>query len=501
MAVDQNLFYARRLGFGLAPDEDLPTSPREWAMEQVRTIPPLDFFAKDGSSLFSGLHASVHIKGAVTTDPPTLKPFADFSEACHMWEKYRLALDKLQAASKTMSPDEFDQREYEETVYPYMFIPRWRDCLQKTLTAVNGKSPVFERFWMFWNNHFTLSTTEAEIKLYYGPHIGNIRKRMTGSFADMLFDAIANPGMLIYLSNDASVGPHSQKARDPNSENRDLNENLGRELLELHTVSPAAGYSQQDVHETALILTGWQQYAGAITQGKLPPSIPYGTYFHAPSHEPGRRTVMGKTYQQKGNGSNQLHELITDLATSPQTAKHLSLKLARHFIADDPPQDSVDRIAQKFTESGGDLVAVHSAVIDEVLALATTYPKLTTPENWLIQAYKVSGAHFPLSPPRGGSESISWVFKEIGQSFDECPQPNGWSDAKSDWLSKEMLDRRVREAYRIGTASAAFSNDQLGDYAGRLAGADSPLVPLVRRAESRGMAFALLMASPQFLKM
>ena len=502
MAVDQNLFFARRLGFGLAPGENLPVPPRDWAMEQVRSIPPLDFIGKDGASVFDQLKAPVELDGLIrSNDPSVLKPFADFSEACKMWERYRATFDKLMAAGKKMPPDQYDRLEYEEIVYPYMFIPRWRDCLRKTLTAVNGKSPVFERFWMFWNNHFTVSTTEAEIKLYYGPHITNIRRRMTGSFADMLFDAIANPAMLLYLSNDMSVGPHSRKAHDPNADNRDLNENLGRELLELHTVSPAAGYSQKDVTEAAMIFTGWQQYAGPATQGKLPASVPYGAYFFAPAHEPGPHTVMGKTYKPRGKGDNQLHDLIGDLAVHPETVKHLSLKLARHFIADAPPQDCVDRIARKFAESSGDLVAIHSAVIDEVLALATTYPKLTTPENWLVQAYKLSGADIPLSPPRGGSELISWVFKELGQSFDECPQPNGWSDRKGDWLSKEMLDRRVREAYRIGTASAAFSNDELADYASRLAGADSPLVLLVRRAELRGVAFGLLMASPQFLKM
>ena len=491
MAVDQDLFFSRRLGLGLKPDETLGATPREWAMDQLRSVPPVDFFDKDGNSIVARL------------DPlaaQSAKLAADYVEACHQWEIYKNAHNKLDDASKTMSNQEYQDRNWKEIVYPYKRIPVWRDALAKTLTAVNGKSPVFERFWMFWCNHFVVALQNAEIELYWGVHERNIRKHMVGTFADMVRDAILDPAMLIYLNNDTSVGPHSQKARDPQSDNHDLNENLGRELLELHTVSPAAGYAQKDVTEAALILTGWQQYAGAISQGKLPASVPYGTFFHAPSHEPGPRTVMGKTYKPIGKGDNQALELINDLASHPQTAHHLATKLARAFVADEPPPESVDRIAKVFLDTTGDMVAVHSAVVEEVLTYATQYSKMTTPENWLVQSYRVTGAEVPLFPPSGGLESIQWVYKEMGQALEQCPQPNGYSELMADWLSRAMVDRRVRQAYRMGQAAGALSVDTLGDYAARLAGADAPLVTMIRHAESRPIAVALLLTSPQFLK-
>ena len=208
---------------------------------------------------------------------------------------------------------------------------------------------------------------------------------------------------------------------------------------------------------------------------------------------------MGKKYKRKGDGRNQLADLITDLAVHPQTIRHLSTKLARAFVADDPPAGCVDRIAKAFGDSKGDLVAIHTAVVDEVMTYAQTMPKFTTPVTWLMQAYKATGGHVPLAEPRGAVESIHFVYKEMGETYDEVPQPNGYSDLAADWISKAMIDRRVRQAYRIGFTASNLAVETLGDYAERLAGKDSPLVPRVRRAESVPIAVAILLASPQFL--
>lgn len=243
---------------------------------------------------------------------------------------------------------------------------------------------------------------------------------------------------------------------------------------------------------------GWQFYGGNF--GK-PPTIgaKYGPVFFPERHEPGARTILGKTYKQVGDGSGQLRALIKDLAAHPATAQHLSFKLARAFVADDPPKESVDRIAATFTASNGNLVAIHSAVVDEVLALGTQHPKLSTPVVWLLQAYKATGGKVPFAEPRGDVESIHFIYQEMGQSYDQCPQPNGWSELKQDWLSKEMLDRRVRQAYRIALSASGLTPAGLGDYAERLAGAGSELALDVKRAESASLAITVLLASPQFL--
>jgi uncharacterized protein (DUF1800 family) len=159
----------------------------------------------------------------------------------------------------------------------------------------------------------------------------------------------------------------------------------------------------------------------------------------------------------------------------------------------------VDRIAAVYTQSNGDLVAVHSAVVEEVLALARQQPKLLTPVIWLLQAYKATGAQVPTASPTGQSESISFIYQEMGQSYDQCAQPNGWSELRQDWLSKEMLDRRVRQAYRIALSSTGVTPAALSDYAGRLAGSDSELALDMKRAESASLAMTVLLASPRFL--
>jgi uncharacterized protein (DUF1800 family) len=486
MASDDALFFARRLGLGFRPGEVINGPVRDWAVGQMSTIPALDFYGPDGASMRDQLGDDAD-------------PLDDFEAACKVWEVYRKAQDHLDKAGGKMSPDDFNKLG-EETVWrPYMNVPRWRDCLSKTLTAVNGPAPVFERFWWFWCNHFTVSTTEAEIKLFYGPHTRNIRRRMTGSFAEMLQDAILNPAMLVYLDNHQSTGPNSRSGKQNDG---NLNENLARELLELHTMSPAGGYTQQDVIEAALALTGWQFYAGIPTHGQIIKGAKYGAWFQQERHEPGARTIMGKTYKPTDRGRNQAPDLLADLAAHPQTASYLSWKLARHFIADDPPPDSVERIRQVWVESAGDLVAVHSAVIDEVITHGNEYQKYTTPENWLTEAYRTTGVPVPLTRPFPGTGQywIDVLFRELGQAYDQCPQPNGYPDQKSDWISKETLDRRLRLAYFFGQQISGEVAESLKAYAKLLGGPDSILALKVARAGSKIEATALLLSSPQFLK-
>ena len=458
-------------------------------MAQLRSVPPLDFYDKSGNSLLTKL-------------PAYAKPFENFDESLRNFEEKWTLQKKLFESSKNLAPGAFDQQMFEQVIYPYVVTARWRDCLVQSLTAVNGKSPVFERFWWFWCNHFTVSTTNLEQPMIYGTHTRLIRDGMTESFRDLLYAAITSPAMVVYLDNYISTGPHSQAGHDPQiikAGSANLNENLGRELLELHTVSPAAGYAQKDVTETALLLTGWQYYAGLPTHPQKKPGVKYGSWFQVERHEPGARTIMGKVYKPKGDGRNQLADLITDLASHPYTIKHLATKLARSFVADNPPQESIDRIAKVFDDSKGDLIAVHSAVVDEVMTYAETTPKFTTPINWLMQSYKATGADVPIFEPKGAAESIHFVYREMGETYDESPQPNGYSDVIDDWLSKAMIDRRVRQAYRIGVSASVLGIQEIGDYAARLAGSDSPLVSLVRRAESVPNAVAILLASPQFL--
>ncbi|HVY19562.1 MAG TPA: DUF1800 family protein [Bauldia sp.] len=485
--MDTDLFFARRLGYGLRTDEKLPAPAREWALDQLRTIPPYGFVDATGKDIA----ASVPDYGQL---------YATFESGAHAYELGHVAQDHVTPLAKKLPQVDYERKFNLEVSLPYWVGPAWGECLAMTLTAAHGSAGVFERFWAFWSNHFTVSTQILELGVFWGPHLRTIRQRMTGNFADLLYDAVANPAMLMYLNNNESFGPHSRKGRDPQNPFHDLNENLARELLELHSVSPAAGYTQADVTATARLLTGWTFRAGTTIEGRGKDI--YGVFFDADRHEPGAVTIMGKTYTPQGDGSGMLRELVDDLAAHPATAHHIAFKLARAFVADYPSDDVVGRIEKTFVDTKGDLVAVHSAVVEEVLSAGPQPAKVAAPLTWLAQAYRLTGATVPIggADGAGGSESVQLVCRELGQEPNMCPQPNGFSELNADWLSKQMIDRRVRQAYRIGLSTRLLSVEALTDYTARLAGTDSPLVALVQHAESRPVAIAMLLSSPQFLK-
>ena len=280
-----------------------------------------------------------------------------------------------------------------------------------------------------------------------------------------------------------------------------LNENLAREVMELHTTSPAAGYSQKDIIEAALILTGWQWYSGKATHPVPQPGDPYGPYFQQPRHEPSERKVMGRTYKPVQFGKNQAAELLADLAIHPQTAKFLSKKLLRHFLADDPPEKSIQAVEESWHSSGGDLFAIHTAVIDQVIQFGVKGQKFTTPQNWLIQTLRLTGVEVPKSKPYPGTGQywINGLFEELGQSYNKCPQPNGYSDLRADWISKEMLDRRLRFSFAVGNKLNGEATEKLRMFATLLAGNGSTASDLVARAETVTEAATLLLCSPDFL--
>lgn len=476
--MDANLFAARRLGSGLKIGEALPAPPREWAMEQLRSIPKLDFYGQDGGSFADAL-------------PPEAQ-LVDYPTAC-LWFGAEEAAERQLDKKRAPEPERW-------SVYAkYLQIPHWAATMATTCSAINGPSPVFERFWQFWCNHFCASTVGIHLRPLIGAHIQTIRAAMTGSFENLLYEAVNNPAIVYYLDNVYSVGPHSGQGR-----RFSLNENLGRELLELYTVSPAAGYTQKDVIECALILTGWTFSAGP----KYRKSANYfrgakpGRVFNRSMHEPGSRTVMGKTYRAANRTGAQLKALIADLAAHPSTAKFIATKLVRAFVADDPPQDSVDRVAATFTSTKGDLVAVHSAVVDEALTVGPHHGKFAKPSIWLQQAHRTLDVMPTIEMPsaRHLKNGLVAVYDDLGEPFAAQPQPNGWPDTEADWLSKAMLDRRVRYANTIALHSKPLKPEQIGAYVDRLMGPESTVGTRIKRAQTAKEALIMLLVSPQFLR-
>ena len=346
--------------------------------------------------------------------------------------------------------------------------------------AATSDAPLLERLTHFWSNHFTVSILRPAIRGFAAAFEREaIRPNVTGRFVDLALAVARHPAMLLYLDNAMSIGPDSMVGQ---RRDKGLNENLGRELLELHTLGVDGGYTQKDVEALARILTGW-------SVAQLQDPDPGSFMFRARIHEPGNKVLLGRSFAENGEG--EAEQAIQFLAYHPATATHIATKLARHFIADDPPKDSVERIARVFRDSGGDLRQVTAAVVKEDAAWQTPFAKLRTPTEMVIAAARVTG----FTPP---PEMLVGGLKQLDQMPFFAPSPAGWPDAAANWISPEAVLRRAQwcETFAarmadppdpVELANAAFG-DALPD----------ETLQAIRRAPSRRTGVALLLASPQF---
>src|SRR6187431_3245347 len=288
--------------------------------------------------------------------------------------------------------------------------------------------------------------------------------------------------MLFFLDNQQSLGPDSRAGKN---RNRGLNENLAREILELHTLGVGGGYAQDDVTALANIITGWT-YAGRL--GQLGP--PGAFVFNANAHQPGAQRVMGKIYD--ASDVRQGETVLADLARHPATAKFIATKFARHFVADDPPPALVARLREVFSRSDGDLKAFATALLDADEAWAAPLTKVRSPYEFLVATGRLL-ARVPEDPARylGG-------LNVLGQPLWSPAGPNGFPDSNAAWAAPEgmklRLDIAAQLASRLGDSidPRTLLEFALGD----AASPDTRRV--VERAESRQQALALLLMSPEF---
>ena len=271
--------FARQFGFGFAPDETIPSDVIGWAQGQMNRGPSVQFFADRQGHLLKDLPEGLKL----------LHTQAEVAEALFQHDQARLLSNEK---AKALPPSDAEQFRYEQVNYPYWRLEPWKEILARGTMAVNGPAPVFERFWHFWTNHFTVSPAVNNINTAIGPYMRMLRGHMSGHFSAMLREAVTHPAMVLYLDNAKSVGPNSP-ARTKGKLKDSFNENLGRELLELFTLSPASGYTQNDVIAAAMILTGWGLRR---PQRNRSMTGPFGSYFDDNKHEPSIQTVMGQQY-------------------------------------------------------------------------------------------------------------------------------------------------------------------------------------------------------------
>jgi len=417
-----NTFY-RKIGFGIRRQSQIPTDPLSWAFDQV--------------------DEDLGIKWPMTL-PSSESLRVKYSE-------FRVAHDK------TLRDKHKNSRvEYEQAVQKLKWelgASYWEnlELSARHYSAINSDQPFFERLWWFWGNHFTVVDKDWLPQFLTGAYQREvIRPKLEGNFADLLFAATTALPMLHSLDNRFSVGPDSKFGRSLKNKGKTptINENHARELLELHTVSSETRYSQDDIKNMAYIMTGWEN-----------PWPFKPTKFNKDMHQPGRHSVLGKAYESKSfNSKPTLEAACQDLAVRPETAKHIAFKLVRHFISDNPTSQMTSPIEAAWMKSGGHLPTVHKKLA-EIIFRFKDQPKFQQPEVWLVQVANILGIDWPMPAsmfqhdfkfePSEQIKLISFALNELGHSPYRAKQPNGFSDIAEDWISPELLIRRLAISRRV----------------------------------------------------
>jgi uncharacterized protein (DUF1800 family) len=342
--------------------------------------------------------------------------------------------------------------------------------------------PFAEHLVWFWTNHFTVSVTAGRTFNFAGAFEREaIRPHIAGRFEDMLLAVAQHPAMLIYLNNNASIGPDSPAGRHTG---KGRNENLGRELMELYSLGVDGDYTQADVTALANILTGWSVY----------PDAPTGFRFFPNRHQPGAQSLRGKSYSADFGGGIQA---LRDLAHDPHTARHIATKFATYFIADEPSPSSVTRLEVVFNKTGGDLKALATAAIEDEAAWQSSRAKMRSPVEYVTAAYRL----LDLPQNEMGGQQIRAAMqgaRAMGEFPFTAPSPKGWPLTSDAWSGPDAVLNRIEWAKALaGRMGAGVDAVGLADMGlGPLV--TSTTKTLMARAESQNDALALLMSSPEF---
>lgn len=481
-----------RFGFGLRPGDAarIGTDGRAWLLDQI---------ARPASALLSD---------------PRLGSSADAVAALNAYREQQAAERRMPGADdrrrdrqgnnrradmedgQPMAPSAADAR-------PAAQPPRrlqsllFADTEARVHRAVTTGDGFCERWVQFWSNHFTVAARSLPTIPWPGVFEREaVRPLVFGRFADLLKACVLHPGMLIYLDQHQSVGPNSQLAqraarragrdRDPPG----LNENLAREVLELHTLGAQGGYSQADVTEFARALTGWTVPVGPRLQRFVRDAAPGSAVFVEALHEPGQRTLLGRNWRE--TGPSLAGAILDHLAGHPATAQRIALKVARHFVADEPPPALVARLEADFRRTGGDLASLARTLVTSPEAFEAELRKFKTPNDFLVSSLRAAGVS---DLPRA---ELRATFEQLGQIPYRAPSPRGWADTASEWAAPDAVLKRAEWAQLVagllpaGTDPTAFAAASLGP------ALTERTATALRRAGSARQAISLFLMSPEF---
>jgi len=295
----------------------------------------------------------------------------------------------------------------------------------------------------------------------------------------MLLAVEGHPAMLVYLDNFISIGPNSVAGIN---RTRGLNENLAREILELHTLGVRTGYSQDDVLSFAKVLTGW-----TIISANDNPEHGAEFIFNRRLHEPGPQRVMDGTYAD--TGVEQGRAVLKELARHPATATHVATKLARHFVADEPSPALVERLDKIFRDTDGDLKEIAKGLIAAPEAWTPVQSKLKRPSEWVLAMVRATGL-------RGDPERFARGQALLGEPMWRPPSPKGFADDEGAWIDTMGPRLDIANNFAERVAERIDPKEVVETALGPIASAETR--EAVARAESRQQALALAFMSPEF---
>ncbi|NLS28981.1 hypothetical protein S2M10_39950 [Sphingomonas sp. S2M10] len=490
-----------RFGLGARPGEDPGADPRAWLEQQLGRYAPAP--------------------PVLASQPPSgtlVAQFADYRERLGQLRKaaagaappptpVAMAAAPAGATAPMAAPPPVAQAmDDRAATYRKQFGQQTRAVYNgavtaRALAAIQSPAPFAERLVHFWANHFAVSIDKMAVTNLAGAfEFEAIRPHVMGSFRDMLLAVERHPAMLLFLDQAASVGPNSPLAvraanRPKVRRSLGLNENLAREILELHTLGVRTGYSQADVTEFARALTGWTIAGfgrGPVAKFAGGTGRPGDFVYANALHEPGTRTILGKPWAQAGEA--QAAAVLDHLATHPATARHIATKLARHFAGDDPPPKLVARLEADFRRTGGDLPSLYRTLIASPECWAPAPVKFKSPWEWSISALRAVGTE-QLQP-----NAVPGLMVQLGQPVWKPGSPAGWDDVTAAWAGPDAVLRRVEAAERI----AQRTRDQIDPRARAAALFPEALSPAtaqaIARAESNSQGVALLLVAPEFLR-
>ena len=480
-----------RFGLGARPEEPAPADPRAWIEAQfarydprpapVAALAPATQIIGELADYRQQVRAMRSERRMQAADPASGTPVPAPTTA--PTTTAATAVTTVPPSARTVDPDVRAGRRQLRTHYDEAVAAR-------IATSLETPAPFVERMVHFWSNHFAVSAQKIDVTPLAGAYeVEAIRPHVLGRFADLLRAAEHHPAMLLYLDQAQSVGPDSRVTQRPAAaaRRRGLNENLAREIMELHTLGARTGYSQADVTEFARALTGWT-VAGL---GPGAGAAPAGFRFAPGQHEPGARTILGRSYADAGEAQGQA--VLDDLARHPATATHIATKLARHFAGDVPPPAMVARLTAAFRASDGDLPTLYRAIVASPEAWVPGSAKFRTPWEWSIGAMRAVGMRAP------GQGMGQGLLNQLGQPVWRPAQPNGYDDIAASWAGPDALMRRVEAAERLAARTAAIDARALAAtlYPGALSAATAQAIA---RAESPGQALALLLVAPEAMR-